>query len=103
MPEGVNPSYRVIYSDQVQSEQIELYTRALQKGQGQEVLSAARIIDERLQSDPRNFGDPHYSLRQAKLEVFVRGVPPLLVYDAVHRTKPLVFVRKMEALPGAGF
>lgn len=103
MPAGGNSSYRVIYPEQVQNALIELYARAVQKGRGQEVLSAARAINDRLQSDPREFGEPRYSLREAKLEVFVRGVPPLLVFYAVHKTKPLVFVRTIEALPGAGF
>jgi len=102
MPGNGEPLYRVVYPELVQKALLELYGRAAAKGRGEEVLAAARVIDRRLQLDPRAFGEPRYSLHEANLDVFVRVVSPLLVFYAVHESKHLVFVRKIETLPSAG-
>jgi hypothetical protein len=65
-------------------------------------LSALKTIDQHLHSDPRIFGDLHFSMKEMKLDVYTRVVPPLVVHYGVHRTKDIVFVRKIMALPGAG-
>jgi len=95
--------YRVIYSESVRSTLVDLHRRAALLGLEQTVVAAAKAIDEHLRTDPMAFGDLNFSLREMKLDVFARVFPPLVVYYAVHKTKKLVFVKRIQPAPGAGF
>src|SRR5262249_36463518 len=99
----MNPPYRVIYSESVQTSLKNLSAKAAEKGLKQAVLSAIRTIDQRLHADPRLFGEPKYHHRALKLELRVGIEPPLVVHYTVHDEQPLVFVKTLQALPGQGF
>jgi hypothetical protein len=79
MPEGMNPLHKVSYPAAVQNALKDLCARAIHHGLGEQVLAALKTIDEQLRSDPLNFGDPTYSLPQAKLQMMQRLLPPLAV------------------------
>jgi hypothetical protein len=95
-------SFKVVYPKRVLEAFRNLYQTAEIIGMIEALVEAAETIDYRLQKDPREFGDPCYSLPQLHLDLFVRAVSPLVVWYGVHRTKNVVFVKKIEALPGLG-
>jgi hypothetical protein len=72
---------------------------AKERGALADVESAAQIIHSQLQTDPRHFGDPCYTLPATQQLVYMRGVKPLVVYYAVHRSKDIVIVQKIAWLP----
>lgn len=100
MPGSTNPPFQVSYPGAVRAALKDLCVRAAAKGRLDEVLAAARLIDNRLHADPRDFGEQRYPLRHMKLEVYVAAAAPLIVFYAVHQALPVVFVREIEPLPG---
>ena len=103
MPEGVGPPYRVVYSEAVRNALKALCERAARGSRGEEILSAVRTIDEQLRSDPLGFGDPWHDLPAARLTVMIRVFPPLVVSYAVHKEKPVVFVKHFRPFPPDAF
>src|SRR5262245_15932772 len=99
----MSPPYRVIYSESVRKALKDLCARAARKGLEKNVLSARRMIDARLHSDPHLFGEPKYHYRALKLELRVAIEPPLVVHYTVYAEQPLVFVKAIQSLPGQGF
>ena len=95
--------YKVSYSASVRNTLNELCARAAQRNQGNEILRAIKVIDERLQSDPLAFGDPWNDLPEAKLIVLVRVVPPLTVIYGVHKEIPVVFPKVFLPFPTDAF
>ena len=93
-------SFQVIYPGEVLEHFRDLSQRAKTRGALGDLEQAARKIDDNLRTDPRSFGDPCFSFPNLKLDLFVRAVHPLLVYYGVHRSKNLVFVKKIDVLPG---
>jgi hypothetical protein len=94
--------YHVVYLNSVRKSVSEILDRSWKAGLEKAVIDAARIIEEQLKSNPREFGDPLGSLHGMHLDLFMRGVPPLIVYYGVHQTKALVFVRKIGVVPFSG-
>ena len=90
--------FHVVYSKTVLAKFRRICALAEISGEEQAVLTAGKQIDEALRSDPRGFGDPWYRLPKIQLDVYLRAVPPLLVYYGVHQTKKIVFVRRLEAI-----
>jgi len=88
-------TWKVVYPKRVLNEFEDLYRAAKDADLVDEVERAAKIIDNRLRSDPIKFGDPCYTLPGMDLDLYVRAVSPLVVYYAVHRSKEIVFVKRI--------
>lgn len=74
--------------------------RAEELGLEESVIQAAQIIDTSLQENPREFGDPTYTLHS--LNMFHRAVSPLFVIFGVHKTDRLVFVQTIKGMRELG-
>lgn len=70
-----------------------LFQAASHRGIGEEFAAAYPRILERLQTAPRSFGEPEYTLYSMRLVVYKGALAPLVVSYAVHEDQPLVFVR----------
>jgi hypothetical protein len=84
------------YPGNVKEEFRELWRQAQERRLTEEVAAAASTIDSKLRTEPRTFGDPCYPLNSSEQDVFMRGVPPLIVYYAVHRTLNIVVVKSIK-------
>lgn len=93
-----NGAIRVDMAPAVLARLRELLLRAEARGDGPAALSAARTINRRLHTQPREFGEPLYRLAHLGLMLRVAAVRPLTVYFAVHDTEPLVLVQRFELL-----
>jgi len=93
-------SFEVVYPARVLDAFRKLYQRAEAADMVEALVTAARTIDDNLRMNPRDFGDPCYSLPQMHLDLFVRAVAPLVVWYGVHHSRDVVFVKKIDALPG---
>lgn len=76
----------------------DLYHQAHSQGKGDDFLASFRTIARRLETDPREFGEPVYRLPNAKLVVRKAALNPIHVVFAVHETKAVVFVFKVDLL-----
>src|SRR5437016_5444101 len=103
MPAATDPPYWVAYSEVAQHDLIDIYGRSVQLGRGADVLSAAKVIDERLHRDPLDFGNARNFLPHWKLKVHNGIQPPLVVYYGVEEEQRLVFVHRFRTLPRTGF
>ena len=65
------------------------------------IAAAARRIHHRLETDPREFGEPSTEYEAARLDSRRGAVAPLVVYYGVHQTLPEVFVADFRHLPGS--
>ena len=63
-----------------------------------EFLSAAKVVDARLRSDPLGFGEALYVLRHAGLEVRLGSFSPLWVRYAVDGARRIVYVAEFGLL-----
>jgi hypothetical protein len=103
MPGGKESRYRVIYSELTRKTLQELGEKAKQLGIGQEFLSAVKTIDSRLHSDPLDFGEFLYSLKDTDLEVRIGNHHFLFVRYGVDKKRALVYVAACIVLSGHGF
>ena len=62
----------------------------------QKTLQSLKHIEERLRTDPREFGEPRHRLKHVEVRVGV--VSPVAVQYAVHDNHPVVFVLKYSLL-----
>src|SRR5438309_2202327 len=90
--------YNVIMSGQTKATLKQLHRQALQRGTGQQFLSALRQIISQLRDTPLIFGEPLYRL--PTLELFVRQgmIAPLIVDYGVNETEMLVFISGFKVL-----
>ncbi len=96
-------SYRVVYPEVIRTETRTFLDKAIQKGRGEEALSALETIDQQLRIDPFRFGDPWFSLSQMNVQVMTRIYGPWRVVYGVHRAKPVVFIRSISPFPEDAF
>ncbi len=94
--------FRVHCSTNIVRRLKEIQSQAKQEGRGGKVLSAIKHIWHQLENDPAEFGEPLHLLPALRLAVRHTAVEPLLVYFAVHETKPLVFIKQVTLLPESG-
>jgi hypothetical protein len=69
-------------------------------GLAAEAASALKTIVEKLANEPLTWGDPNYQLHSAGLVVHHAICLPFHVYYGVDEAKQLVYIKKIEALPG---
>jgi hypothetical protein len=103
MPAGMDTPYTLSSSKRVNDAFRALYERACQLGLEEKFLSAARIIVDRLRSDPLEFGEARYRYRRVNAEVRIASIPPLVVHYAVHEQQRVVFMKEIGPFPGFGF
>jgi hypothetical protein len=99
-PSGKEPAYQVHWSKAITHVLRELHRQASERGMGEQFLSAARALVERLGSDPLGFGEACYHLPALELEVRTGIIAPVFVSYGVQREKRLVFVKEVKLLPG---
>jgi predicted exporter len=92
--------YRVVFSEATRRQLLELQQRAVARGRGEQLLSAAKVVVTRLQSDPLEFGELRKELRALRLQERVAVVRPLVVIYAVDAQRRLVYVTAFRALAG---
>ena len=90
--------YKVVVSQRLRTAVREVHAQAAARGRGYEFLDAIRTITKRLQSDPREFGEPLYRLPALGLMVYHVFVSRVAVHFAVHDEKPLVWIRSVKFL-----
>jgi hypothetical protein len=90
--------YEVRLAKQIKNTIQQLHHQAAQRGQGHQFLDALRLIHDRLQRDPQQFGEPLYRLPALKLLVFQAIVSPIVVDYAVHQEEPVVFLKGVTLL-----
>ena len=100
MPEHPNGrrSYEIHGSGVIAEAVREIQRRAEREGRGLRVLTALRILKDRLQQDPNEVGEPLYRLAALRLQVRTVVIGPLLVHFAVHEARPLVFLKGVKLL-----
>lgn len=92
----MEPVFEVGYPGNVLEEFRELCREAKERGLTQQVAAAISTIQSKLRTEPRTFGDPCYPLNASQQDVFMRGLPPLIVYYAVHRSLNIVVVKSIK-------
>ncbi len=99
-----NPQYHVLYPETVRQIVREMLQQATDADLRSRVAAALRTIDDRLRSNPLEYGDIHNHLQ--RWTKYVRIQSPLFVRYAVstflHEGKFLVFVSAVEPLTGHG-
>lgn len=70
-------------------------------GHGASYLAAVREMRERLERDPRQWGDPLRPMAGMKVELFRRYGPVLMVFYAVHTERRVVIVQQIVLTPGS--
>ena len=99
----MSDEFEVVYLKNVRMSMVEILKRGRTSGMEREVFDAAQLIDTQLRANPREFGDPLATLVGLKLDLFSRGVKPLIVFYGVHQVERLVFVNKIRVVPFSGF
>jgi hypothetical protein len=101
MPEPDEP-FQVVWSEQNREAVRNLGKKALERGLGQQFINDVRHVEQQLETAPRGWGDPHFTLRATGATV-CHGVQGLIhVYYSVHETKRLVFVKQVLPTPNRG-
>jgi hypothetical protein len=100
MTSSEGPRYRAVYPELVKQKLWQLSETARQRRLSTEFLSVLRAIDHRLQSDPGNFGEVIYHLKNAQLEVRHGVYGFLSVHFAVDAIRLLVYVHQVEMMSG---
>ena len=77
----------------------QLQRQAWQEGHGPSFIFAMRSITRRLKNNPREFGEPLYSLPGLSLQIRHAAIGPVLIDFAVHDHLPLVFIKGVSLLP----
>lgn len=56
---------------------------------------AVKIIHSRLETDPRDFGEPLFQVKHLQMEVRNGAIAPIGIEFGVHWTKPFVILRRV--------
>ena len=91
--------FRVHLSGMMAEHVRELQRQAWREGRGPSFIIAFRSMTRRLINNPRDLGEPLYSLPALRLQVRHAAIAPLLIDFAVHDQMPLVFIKGVSLLP----
>src|SRR4051812_26463037 len=64
----------------------------------EEIVASVKQITAQLKRDPWNFFEQRYHLYQARLQIRVVAVSPVVVEYGVHMDQPEVFIRSFTVL-----
>src|SRR5262245_3551788 len=95
---GQTIEYDVRMSEHTRAELKLQQWEASQAGIGEQFLSALRLIEERLRTNPMSLREPRYRLPALQLLICQAVVSPLVVEYAIHEALPLVFIRNFKVL-----
>jgi hypothetical protein len=100
MPSSTNGegTYRVVISEAIAKEVGKLQFRASSEGRGERFLQALRTIIDGFINHPRQLGEPLYELNTLRLQVRSLVVRPVSIHFAVHKDRPLVFIKAIDLL-----
>jgi hypothetical protein len=93
-----DPRFRITYLPQAKEQLLQIVRRAAILGRLTEIISAARLIHHRLQTNARAFGESTGGLAHARLDVRHAAVGPVVVYYGVHQDLQEVIVRGFRDL-----
>jgi hypothetical protein len=96
--DGQSVPYDVFMSAKTRADVKHLHRQAVLGGTGQASVRAFRQILERLRKDPLTFGEPTYRLPALHLRVRQGVIWRLVVDYAVHKDRPLDFIRGFKVL-----
>jgi hypothetical protein len=101
MPSSTNGEYpyRLVISQAIAAEVGQLQYRASLEGRGEEFLQSLRTIIDGLLHRPRELGEPLYQLNALRLQVRHVVTGPVVIHFAVHKDRPLVFIKAVDLLP----
>lgn len=97
---GSPDSYQVSISKKVADEIREVIEKARLAGKKKVALTALRLIDKRLRSNPTSFGECRFHWSKAECRCHVAIVEPIAVQFSIHDHKPVVFLTKVFLLGG---
>jgi hypothetical protein len=100
--EGNGGPYEVHCSGAIVQKLRDIQRQATEEGRGEAVLAAIRHILQRLQQDPKEFGEPLYRLSALRMQICHGGVGPLFIDFAVCEDHPLVFIKGATLLGKPG-
>lgn len=60
------------------------------------ILQVGQEIHEGVRTNPREFGDPWFTMKHLSLSVYHRMISPLSVTYGVHQELPIVFVQRIR-------
>ncbi len=100
MPSSTNGKrpYRLVISQEIAKVLGQFQYRASWEGRGEQFLQALRSIVDGLVHRPRELGEPLYQLNALRLQVRHVAVRPLAIHFAVHKDRPLVFIKAVDLL-----
>jgi hypothetical protein len=94
MQPGKNAPYRVLGAELVVNTLRGLKRLADVAGEGNQFLSSAKRIVDRLATDPLDFGEPRFGLPNLQLQVRIGGFGNLAVQYAVDEERRIVYILK---------
>ncbi len=98
---GPDELYRTSMSAAVGDRLVEEFDKAAADGRGTLFLQSLRHIDQRLRTDPVNFGEELFDLRTQPITVMMAIRLPVAVEFGVYRDKRIVLIRSFQYLPVA--
>lgn len=93
-----DPRFRITFLAGAREQLAGILHRAAQVGRLPECLSAARLINQRLRTHPRIFGDLVRTHSHARIDERRAGIAPFFAYYGVHKEQPEVFIREFRDL-----
>jgi hypothetical protein len=76
----------------------QLQRQASREGRGAAFLGALRTAVERLQNDPKSFGEPLYRLPALRMDIRCAVVRPLSGHFGICEDQPLVMIQAVKLL-----
>ena len=92
---GSANSYQISVSKKVAAEIKEVIKKAHLSGKKPAAISALRVIEERLRSNPMGFGECRFHWIMAKCRCHIGVIEPIAVQFAIHDHHPVVFLTKV--------
>jgi hypothetical protein len=93
------PHFQVNLSGVMAQKVRQLQRQAWEEGRGISFIIAMRSITRRLKNDPRDFGEPLYSLPGLRLQIRHAAIGPVLIDFGVHDHLPMEFIKGLSLLP----
>lgn len=97
-PANGGPRYEVYCAAAVAKSIQQVQEQASEEGRGQQVLDAFRHAIERLQRDPKRFGERLFRLPFMRMHVCTAVIRPIAIDFAVCTDRPMVFIKSVKLL-----
>jgi hypothetical protein len=94
------PQFRISCAEIIQNKILELHHLAALHGRAEELLTALKVMKEKLTKEALTWGDPLYPLRAMKLLAHQGVQGPLQVLYAVDEQRRIVYVTEVPPLFG---